>query len=78
MDYLCYIIFDMNEKLLILEIPEPEDDGPTQEPTKDIPNSKGVKLDGSIVTFSQTPEDIQKILEQLHKDNESPQTKTEP
>jgi len=68
----------MKEKLIILEIPEPQDDGAIQKPTRDVPNGRGHKLDERLVVSSQTPDDIQRALEQLPEGHKSSETKIEP
>lgn len=68
----------MKEKLIILKIPESQDDGAVQQPTKDVPNGRGHQLDERLVVSSQTPDDIQKALEQLPEDHKSSETKIEP
>ena len=55
----------MNKELIELGIPEPQDDGIVQKPTKDIPSGKGHKLDERLVASSHSPEDIQRAIEQL-------------
>jgi len=63
---------------MILEIPEPQDDGAVQKPTRDIPTGNGRKLDERLVVSSQTPDDIQRALEQLSEDHKPSEPKIEP
>lgn len=54
------------KELLILNIPEPEDDGSVQKPTKDIPTGEAdIVLDEKLVVSSNSLKDIQLALDEL-------------
>jgi|GEM_PF-1988694 len=54
------------KELLILDVPKPNDEGSVQKPTKDIATGQAAKvLDEKLVASSNSPEDINRALEQL-------------